>query len=346
MPAIAVIGAGSWGKNHVRVFAQLGALRAVVDPNPAALAEARRLYPDVAAYESVEALLKNGGVEAVAVCTPAVTHYALCKQALEAGLDAFVEKPFTLDPAEAAELVELAERKKRVVMVGHLMLYHPGVRRMKELVDSGELGRIHYIYGQRVNLGQVRRDENAMWSLGPHDVSVVVHLFQQTPVRVAAVGSSYIQTQTGVEDVVFLNLMFADGRMANIHLSWLDPHKIRQFTLVGSKKMLVFDDTLATEKLRIYDKGVRGPYNPGQYESYGDALTLHSGDILIPRLDMAEPLKLQDKHFLECVATRNKPLTDGANGLDVVRILSAASRSLAEHGTPIALENVATEGRA
>ncbi len=338
MAHIAVIGAGTWGKNLVRVVNQLGALAAVADPDPKTRRNLTAQNPGVPIMADLSEVLELGKIDGVVIATPAASHYGVVKKALEQDLHVFVEKPLTLDLAEGEELVALAEERQRVLMVGHLMLYHPGVKRMKELVKSGELGDLLYIYGQRVNLGQVRRDENAMWSLGPHDISVVLDLFEKSPVRVSAVGSCYIQGDLNIEDVVFLNLYFDDGRMANVHLSWLDPHKIRRLTLVGSRKMIVFDDMEATEKLKIYDKGVSGPFQAGEYDSYGDAITLRTGDILIPKIAMAEPLKLEVQHFLDCVENGTRPLTDGRNGLAVLKVLDAARQSLKEDGAPVYLE--------
>lgn len=336
MPNVAVVGAGVWGKNLVRTFHQLGALWGFADQSEAVRRRLAPLYPEARQAASVDELLDSDEVEAVVVSTPAPGHFETARKALLAGRHVLVEKPLTLSVKDSEELVNLAEKKGLTLMVGHLLLYHPAITRIKQYSDSGELGDLFYIYGQRVNLGQVRRDENAMWSLGPHDVSIIMYLFGARPARVAAIGSCHIQPDIQVEDVVFLNLQFADGRMANVHLSWLDPHKIRRMTLVGSRKMVVFDDVLATEKLKLYDKGVSG-YSGGKYDSYGDAITYHTGDILIPKIDMTEPLKLECNHFLSCLKDKTRPLTDGQNGLDVVRVLEAAQQSLKSNGTPVAL---------
>jgi predicted dehydrogenase len=336
MPDIAVIGAGVWGKNLVRTFSQLGVLWGFADQSEPVRKNLGALYPNAQVCTSIDEVLASDEVRAVVIATPAPGHFENARKALLAGRHALVEKPLTLSVKDSLELVELAEKQNCILMVGHLLLYHPAVTRMKHYCQTGELGDLYYIYGQRVNLGQVRRDENAMWSLGPHDVSIVNYLFDDRPVRVAAIGSCHIQRDVQVEDVVFLNLQFADGRMANVHLSWLDPHKIRRMTLVGSKKMVVFDDILATEKLKLYDKGVSG-YAGGKYDSYGDAITYHTGDILIPKIDMTEPLKLECLHFLDCIRKGERPLTDGVNGLEVVRVLEAAQQSLKSNGAPISL---------
>jgi predicted dehydrogenase len=213
-------------------------------------------------------------------------------------------------------------------MVGHLLIYHPVVDLLKEMIASGELGRIHYIYTQRVNLGVIRQDENALWSFAPHDLSVILELLNERPAVVSAHGESYIQKN--IEDVVFLSLHFSDGKMANIHLSWLDPHKVRKITIVGAKKMVVFDDMEASEKLKIYDKGVGSL----SYDSYGEYLSLRFGDITIPNIKMVEPLRAEAEHFIRCIESREKPKTGGRDGLEVVKILVAAQKSLRENGAP------------
>ncbi|MEW6376467.1 MAG: Gfo/Idh/MocA family oxidoreductase, partial [Thermodesulfobacteriota bacterium] len=265
------------------------------------------------------------------VASSAISHYSLSKEILLADKDVLVEKPMALNTRDAQEMLEIAERKKKILMVGHLLIYHPVIDRLKEMIASGELGRIYYIYTQRVNLGVIRQDENALLSFAPHDLSVILHLLGEEPVDVSAHGESYIQK--GIEDVVFLSLRFSDGRMANIHLSWLDPHKLRRITIVGSKKMVVFDDMEASEKLKIYDKGVRNL----SYDTYGEYLSLRFGDITIPNIKMVEPLRAEAEHFIQCIESRNKPKTGGQDGLRVINILMAAQESLKKKGVPISL---------
>jgi len=240
-----------------------------------------------------------------------------------------VEKPITLDVAQAEELATLAEARGLVLMVGHLLMYHPAMTRLKEMVDQGALGDVYYLYTSRLNLGQVRRHENAMWSLAPHDISVALYLLGEQPAEVAAQGLTYLQP--GIPDTVFLTLRFASGRAAHVHVSWLDPHKVRRITVVGSQKMAVFDDVDSTEKLRVYDKGVQRP----AYENYGEALTLRFGDIQIPQLDMREPLRLECQHFADAILNRRTPLSDGRNGVAVLRVLAAGQRSLDQNGQPM-----------
>lgn len=337
---VAVIGAGYWGQNLVRNMAQLERLTTVCDLSSAVRDRMSGLYPDVRVTDDLDSVLNDDDVSAVMIAVPAAEHFAVARDALTAGKHTYVEKPITLDVDEAAELVRLAERHDRRLMVGHLLLYHPCIGWLKETIDSGELGQVLYLNSLRVNLGKVRTDENAMWSLAPHDISVALYLLGEMPVEVCAQGFSYLQRRAGIEDVVFLTLRYQDGRAAQIHTSWLDPHKKRQVTVVGSQKMVTFDDMQATEKIRVYDKGVDGAEAldvAPPYESYGDLLTLRSGDVLIPHVSMREPLRTLCEHFLTCVDQDITPLTDGQNGVDVLRVLHAAQRSLDDGGVPISL---------
>lgn len=339
MLTLGQVGLGYWGPNVLRNFSLLPEVRVKTccDLDPAVLARVRRHYPALQTTTDFAQLLGDDEIEAVAITSPSATHYELARAALLADRHVFVEKPIALTAAQAEELVELAEARGRVLMVGHLLMYHPAVTRLKKLIDGGELGEIYYVYASRLNLGVVRRNENAMWSLAPHDISVALYLLQEEPTVVAAQGLTYLQP--GVPDTVFLTLRFASGRAAHIHVSWLDPHKVRQITVVGSRKMAVFDDVEATEKLRIYDKGVELPQQhslPG-YESYGDSLSLRFGDIHIPRVEMREPLRIECQHFVDCVLKGQRPLSDGRNGLQVLRVLEAGQRSLDREGEPVAL---------
>jgi predicted dehydrogenase len=328
---IAVVGAGAWGKNHIRVFSELPNVRLkyVCDSDPSKLTFVRKAQPQSQTVENLNPILKDPEVRGVVVASSAVSHYPLTKEILSAGKDVLVEKPMALNEKDAEEMLEIAEKKDRILMVGHLLIYHSVVDRLKEIISSGELGKIHYIYTQRVNLGVIRQDENALLSFAPHDLSVILHLIEEKPVVVSAHGESYIQN--GIEDVVFLSLRFSDGKMANVHLSWLDPHKLRKITIVGSKKMAVFDDMEASEKLKIYDKGVRSP----SYDTYGEYLSLRFGDITIPNVKMVEPLRAEAEHFIHCIESRGGPKTSGRDGLEVVRILIAAQESLKKKGVPV-----------
>jgi len=324
---VGVIGAGAWGRNHVRTAAASSEaeLVAICDTNPEARVSLMKQYPGATVTDSAARLLEK--VEAVIVATPATSHAELGNMAIEAGVPALIEKPFALTVADAEQLAEKAEKRNVPILVGHLLEYHPVVERLKEMLEKRELGDLYYLYSQRVNLGQIRPDENALWSFGPHDVSVALFLLGEMPVTLSAQGRSYLQR--GIEDVVFLNLMFESGVMAHVQMSWLDPHKVRRLTVVGSRQMAVFDDMQPREKLTIYDKGVN---RPPEYRSYGESLTIREGDIFIPRLPNVEPLTVQFQHFIRVVRGEEKGRADHADGVRVVRVLDAATRSLAQGG--------------
>ena len=333
---VGVIGAGAWGQNHVRTLAVLPEteLAAVCDLDAAVRDRVARQYPGAFVTDSVPALLAR--VEAVVIASAARTHAELGRAAVEAGIPALVEKPFALTVADAEGLAELSARRGVPVLAGHLLEYHPVVERLRELVVRRTLGDLYYLYSQRVNLGQIRPDENALWSFGPHDVSVALFLLGAAPTTVAAQGHSYLQP--GIEDVVFLTMTFASGVVAHAQMSWLDPHKERRLTLVGSRQMAVFDDMQPREKLRIYDKGVD---RPPEYRSWGESLAVREGDIFIPRVSNAEPLAVQLRHFVQVARGEATPRADAADGVRVIRVLDAASRSLAAGGAPVTLEDAA-----
>jgi len=326
---VGVVGAGAWGRNHVRTVAGLAEaeLAAVCDPDPKVRERVARQYPAALVTGEIGALL--GVVDAVIVASPAATHAAIARQAVEAGKPVLVEKPFALKVEDALTVARLSAERKVPVLAGHLLVYHPAVERLRELVRTGELGKVFYLYGLRVNLGQVRKDENALWSFGPHDVSVALYLLGEHPIRVAAHGKSYLQP--AIEDVVFLTMEFGSGVLAHVQLSWLDPHKERKLTVVGAKKMVVFDDMEPREKLRIYDKGVD---RPPEYGSFGESLAIREGDIFIPRIPSVEPLAAELAHFVRAAQGREAPRASAEDGVQVVRVLEAASRSLARGGTP------------
>lgn len=332
---VAVVGAGEWGKNHVRTFAQLKGARlvAVCDLEDARLASVRSQYPGVSTTTRYDEILRDPSVEAVAIATFAAEHFTQARQALEAGKHVLVEKPMTLRVSEGEDLLRLSQRAGRCLMVGHLLLYHPAVVKMKQLVSSGDIGELFYLYSQRLNLGRVRRDENALWSFGPHDVAVALHLFGAEPEVVTAKGAAYLQT--GIVDVAFVTLHFPGHKMAHIHLSWLDPHKVRRTTMVGSRKMVVFDDMEPSDKIRIYDKGVDVRPEAVSSEDY---LRVRFGDILIPHTGTGEPLRVEAQHFLECVRSGSTPRTDGTHGLQVIRVLAAAQQSLDLDGAPVSVK--------
>ncbi len=329
---VAVVGAGEWGKNHVRTFARLrgATLATVCDLDQAKLDSVHAEYPGAATTARYEAILQDASIEAVIIASFASQHFEQARLALAAKKHVLVEKPMTLGPEEAEELVLLADRAGCCLMVGHLLLYHPAVATMKALVDGREIGDLFYLYSQRLNLGRVRKDENALWSFGPHDVAVAVHLFGDEPETVTAKGEAFLQK--GIVDVVFVTLHFPGRKLAHIHLSWLDPHQTRRTTIVGSKKMVVFDDMEPTDKVRIYDKGV--DIKP-QAVAYEDYLHVRFGDVLIPHIGSSEPLRVECQHFLDCVRTGARPRSDGRQGLQVIRVLAAAQRSLDLDGAPV-----------
>jgi len=334
MIVLGQVGLGYWGPNLLRNFQALPTARvkALCDLNAEVLARAGERYPELLRTTEYADLLRDPEIGAVVVSSSATTHYRLAQAALEAGKHVFVEKPIALRQDEAEVLIRLADERGLVLMVGHLLLYHPAITRLKELLDGGQLGDVYYLYSERRNLGKVRHDENAMWSLAPHDIAVALYLLGEMPAAVSAQGQAYLQP--GIEDTVFFTLRFADGRLAHSHVSWLDPHKVRRLTVVGSRQMAVFDDVEPSEKLRIYDKGVdRTP----EYASYGDALTLRFGDIYVPHMEMQEPLRLECQHFVECVACGRRPLSDGRNGLAVLRVLEGLQRSLDSEGSLVRL---------
>jgi predicted dehydrogenase len=318
------VGLGYWGPNLARNFDRLpeAELAWLCDESEAALGRFGRGFPAARTTASLEDLLGDESLDAVALATPVSTHAELARRVLAAGKHCFVEKPLGQSVEEAERVVEDAREAGRVLMVGHLLEYHPGVERMNELIATGELGEVRYIYSNRLNLGKLRRDENALWSLGAHDVSVILRLAAEEPYECRAVGESYVNE--GVEDVVFCYLRFPSGLAAHMHLSWLDPHKERRFTVVGSKRMATFDDMELERKLSIYDKGF-----DEDYSSYGEYIA-RSGDIFSPHVPNEEPLRIECRHFLECVRDGVEPRSGGASGLRVVRVLEALERSLRE----------------
>jgi predicted dehydrogenase len=329
---IGVVGIGGWGKNLARNYAQMAEanLRYVCDLDDGKLKSATKQYPTAKTTKRYEDLLEDEALQAVVIATTGPSHYPLAKRALEAGKDVYVEKPFTLDMEHARELIRIAEERKRVLMVGHLLEYHPVVVRLKDMIRNGDLGQVYYIYAQRLNLGTVRGDENALWNFAPHDISVILYMLGMEPTDVSARGQCYLQKD--IEDVVFLSLNFGDKAMAHIQVSWLDPHKTRKITVVGSRRMAVFDDLEASEKLRLYDKGAQISTD---YDTFAEYVGLRFGDIVMPYIKMSEPLFLECRHFLECVRTRRKPVSDGHDGLRVVKVLDAAQRSLKSNGQPV-----------
>jgi len=335
---IGQVGVGSWGRNVLRNFMALPTAQvvAVCDQAQPVLDQVSSQYPrGLHTTQRFDDLLTNPDIEAIAIATETHLHYKMAAASLAAGKHVFVEKPLTQTSKEAQHLVQLSEDQGKHLMVGHLLLYHPAFQYVENLIQKGALGPIHYLYSVRVNLGIIRQHENAFDSLGPHDVSIALAFIDQKPVAVSATGQAYLQQ--GVEDVVFATLYFEGGPIAHMHTSWLDPHKVREVTVVGSQKMAVIDDTTSAEKVRIYDKGVG--YESGSYQSFGKAMAIRTGDIHIPKIPAQEPLRTECAHFLDSIRAGVSPRTDGHNGLTVVRVLEAVRKSLLNKGQCVELSN-------
>jgi predicted dehydrogenase len=319
---VGVVGLGYWGPNLARNLAAIPGCEVswLCDSSAEARARLERSFPAARSTEVLGEVLDDPELDAVVLATPVTTHAELAVAVAEAGKHCFVEKPLATNSADAERAVAAAADAGRLLMVGHLLEYHPAVARLKELIDGEELGALRYVYGNRLNLGKLRADENALWSLGAHDVSVVLHLIGEEPEECVAHGASYVRE--GVQDVVFCYLRFPSGIVAHLHLSWLDPHKERRLTVVGARRMATFDDMLIEGKLAVYDKGF-----DEDARSWGEYIT-RSGDIFSPRIPNSEPLRLECEHFVECVRSGATPRSDGHSGLRVVRVLERLQRSL------------------
>lgn len=323
-PRVAVIGAGYWGINHVRNFYELDALGMVCDTSEPSLARIAEMFPNARIEKTFNAALDDKAINGVVIATPAETHYRLARAALEAGKDVLVEKPLTLDVSEGEQLVKLANDRNAILMVGHLLEYHGAALRLRQLIASGELGELRYIYSNRLNLGKVRREENILWSFAPHDIAIILRLVGERPDSVAATGGAYLQPR--IADVTVTNLEFPTGVRAHIFVSWLHPYKEQRLVVVGSKRMAVFDDVRKEDKLVVYDQGV-------EFVN-GEPVARKSAGVAEP-LEPSEPLRLQSLQFLKSIETRERPITDGESGLRVLRVLDAAERSLASGGVPV-----------
>lgn len=324
---IGLVGCGYWGKNIARNLHQMGLLGGVCDPSARVFESVPKLYPGAVATKSLTDLLSSKEIDAIAIASPAAQHASTARAALLAGKDVFVEKPLALDVKEAKALLDLAKRKKRILMVGHILQYHPAIRKLKELVDAGDLGDIQYVYSNRLNLGKIRHEENILWSFAPHDISVILLLLGRLPKSVATTGESWLRK--GVADVTMTALEFDKGARAHIFVSWLHPFKEQKLVVVGSKRMAVFDDVVKEGKLRIFDKGVDWLDGQPVIRQTSES-TLFFPDL--------EPLREELLHFADCIRNRKTPHTDGRNGLDVLRVLDAGQRSLDSKGKPIVLK--------
>jgi predicted dehydrogenase len=335
---VGVVGCGYWGPNLIRNLRQLPDchLKVICDASNQRLSHMRRLHPEVATTNHLEELLSDAEIDAVVVATPVRFHYEMAKACLNAGKHVFIEKPMARTVDEAEELVALAERQGLVIMVGHTFLFSPAVRRLKQIVDAGDIGEVQYISARRLNLGLFQKDINVAWDLAPHDLSILLHLLDQMPVSVSCQGSSHVTR--GIEDVTMMYLTFPKNRCAFIHNSWLDPKKVRQMTVVGSRRMIMYDDTEPLEKLKVYDARVEAPPH---YDTFAEfTYSYHYGDAYVPCIKQEEPLKLECQHFLDCIRGECVPIAQGRRGLEVVRILEAAGESLRQQGASVALEAV------
>ena len=336
------IGYGYWGPNLARNLTNLpnvriSALGEVVHKN---IDRFRKNFPDADVYNDYREGLQRDDIHAVVVATPAAQHFEMTRIALERGKHVLVEKPLALTSDEGEKLVDIARLNNCVLMVGHTFLYNSAVRKIKEYIDSGELGEIYYIYSHRLNLGKIRQDINSLWNFAPHDISIILYLLEnRLPQSVTARGYSYIQQ--GIEDVTFMTLEFQNSVCAHIHVSWIDPNKVRNMTIVGSKKMIVYDDVSNDAKIKVFDKGVDKKYENGslkEFENFGEfQLLIRAGDVVVPRFDFVEPLKEECKHFVECIRNRKPPLTSGKHGVQVIKILENAERSIKEAGAAVSI---------
>ena len=333
--AVGVVGCGYWGPNLLRNFKALPNCRvkAMCDASEERLKHMRSLYPDVEGVKDFDALLNGVGLDAVIVATPVRHHYSLAKTSLLAGKHTFIEKPMASSSAECEELIRIARSNGLVLMVGHTFLYSAPVQKITEIVQAGDIGEIRYINSRRLNLGLFQKDINVAWDLAPHDISIILHVIGELPQTVNCQGNAHVTP--GVEDVTNISLSFKHKRFATIQSSWLEPRKVREMTIVGTRRMIVYDDLQTHEKIRIYDVRVE---RPPHYDSFADFhYSYHYGDSYIPHIQQEEPLKAECQHFLDCIERGAKPLTSGYEGLELVRILEAASTSLKDRGSPVSL---------
>lgn len=323
---IAMIGGGAWGKNHIRVLSELGALKIICDSDPSRLKVFQEQYPHVEVTTDLSHVLNHPNIQGVVIATPAPTHASLTLTALESGKDVLVEKPMALTAPQGQQLVETARRLNRILMVGHVLEYHPAILKLRDLIKKGELGRVEYIYSNRLNMGRIRTEENALWSFAPHDIAIILRILGAMPEKVACQGGAYLNYQ--VADVTMTTLRFLDSVRAHIFVSWLHPFKEQRFVVVGERQMAVFDDTRPLEeKLSLY------PHRVDWVE--GKLPVAHKAEAIYVPLEASEPLKAEDAHFLHCIDTREQALTDGASGLNVLKVLEKAQQSMEQGAQPI-----------
>ena len=333
MVNIGIIGCGYWGPNLVRDFSEMDGVRIIMcaDLSEEKLAPIKRRLPYIKTTTQSADVINDSSIDAVIIATPASTHYKIAKDALLAGKHVLVEKPLTFVPEEGEELIRLAERAKKVLMVGHTFEFNPAVEKIKECIKKKEIGDVYYLTSRRLNLGKIREDINAMWNLAPHDISIFIYVLEKFPIEVRAWGASFLKD--GIEDFVTMTLTFPGNIIASAQVSWLDPLRVRDMVVVGSKKMIVYDDVDNEGKIRIYDKGADKLASPQAFGEF--QIKLRAGDILIPKLPMFEPLKKECEHFIDCIVNKRTPMTDGRNGLRVVKVLAAAQESLKNGGKAV-----------
>lgn len=334
---VAVVGCGYWGPNHARNLAGLPdcELVAICDRDPRRLAHLKSLQPGAECYSDFDQMIESGNLDAVVISTGVNSHFTLTQKSLLAGLHTLVEKPMASSSSECDQLVELAASRNLVLMVGHTFLYSPHVRKIKDIVDAGDLGEIQYISSRRLNLGLFQKDINVTWDLAPHDLSIILYIIGEMPLTVNCCGKAHVSR--GVEDVTNMSLGFRRNRLATVHNSWLDPRKVREMTIVGTRRMIVYDDVEPLEKVKIYDARVE---TPPHYDSFAEFhYAYHYGDMYVPYIRQEEPLKVECQHFLDCIRSGERPLTDGRQGRDLVKLLEAASASLRAGGSAISLDH-------
>jgi len=333
MIRIGIVGCGYWGPNFVRNFNQIpgSSVVAICDLRQERLEEIRQLFPDIKTYNTVDPLLNDKNIDAVVISTPATTHYAVAKAALENNKHVLVEKPLSVKTADCEDLIRLARNSGKVLMVGHTFLFNPAVRKMKELLDRKTLGKLYYIHCRRTNLGPLRKDVNAVWDLCAHDIAIINYLLGNKPLKASARAARFLSHR--VEDVGFITLEYPRNILVHAHVSWLDPKKIREMTIIGSKKMLVYDDTNSLEPIRVYDKKVMKKKYDRPYHDFKEfQLIITDGEVTIPKVNMTEPLKHECQHFLDSIIKNVAPLTDGKNGLETVAVLEAIDKSIKNNG--------------
>lgn len=347
---VALVGLGYWGPNLARSIATASGARlhTLCDTRPARLDHLRDQYPHARMTSEFDSVLADPEVDGIVIATPVPTHFSLARASIEAGKSVLVEKPLAQSSDECRQLIDLARSRSVVLMAGHVFIYNAAVEKVKSYIDSGELGDVRYVYSQRLNLGQVRHDVNALWNFAPHDLSILDYWLGAGPRSVVARGYAYVQPD--IEDVVFMTLDYPNGVAANVHISWLDPLKVRQMTVVGTEKMVVYDDVSAEARIRLYDKAATRGRRPGAprddmqspeaFETFGEwQVLLRAGDVLIPKIDFTEPLKVECQHFVDCISTGSEPRTGGESALRVVRGLEAAERSMKSGGAPQLIED-------